>query len=640
MNVESAPSGTVRQPRLIADALGAAAAMADGLLERRGPSVARRLSARELRAELIMALAFAAAAAAILVGLRSGRALDPLSAALLVATYALVARVKFALGPGLVRPTQLVFVPMLFLLPAPAVPLLVAAAGVISALPEIGRRDALPERMLVAVADCWYSIGPALLIGLVGAGEPSGAAWSVYLLALGAQFAGDLSASTLREWLGAGIPPAALAQVLALVYLVDALLAPIGLLAVLATSAYPYAYLLAVPPGALLALIARERGKRIERELQLGRAHRRSARRLAAQADDLRRQADQLQRAHRRVGDAVASTLDRGALERLLLTTTIEAVQADGGRLSARTPDGPPVARLAAGALQGCEDALRAAEAALCADPQPWQVTVGEATALAIPLGGPPPGDRRRGTDMLTVARSGAAFSAAERELIEHLAAQTAVSLENLDLHELVQRQAVTDELTGLLNHRRLQQVLAQALSDADRTRQPVALVMIDIDDFKRVNDTHGHQQGDRVLREVARVLQAESRPHDHAGRYGGEELALVLPATTLDAAAVVAERVRQAIGALSLALPAGGTIAITASLGIAAAPDCARDREALIEAADGALYAAKHAGKNQTAHAPATPSPRPRRFEPGRAAPSGRPDTPRALKPATGRPD
>jgi diguanylate cyclase (GGDEF)-like protein len=630
MNAGSPSPAAVAQPTPIANAVGAAAAMADGLLEGRSPSVARRLSARERRTELIVALAFVATAVAMLLGLPIGPGLEPVSAALLVVTYALVARVKFQLGPGLVRPTQLVFVPMLFLLAAPAVPLLVAAGGVISELPEILRRRARPERALVAVADSWYAVGPALVIVLVGVTEPSGAAWSVYLLALSAQFAVDLAASTLRERLGAGIPPAALAQVLALIYLVDALLAPIGLLAVLAASAHAYAYLLAVPPGALLALIARERGKRIERELALGRAHRLSARRLAAQAEDLRQNADQLQRAHRRVGEAVVSTLDRGALERLLLTTTIESVRADCGRLSARQHDGPLVPRLVAGAPEGCADALRAAEAALLTDRQPWQVSVGDATALAVPLGSPSPGERRRAADVLTVARTGTAFSPAERELLEHLAAQAAVSLENLDLHELVQRQAITDELTGLLNHRRLQQVLDQGLLDVQRTRQPLALLMLDIDDFKRVNDTHGHQQGDRVLREVARVLREASRPLDNAGRYGGEELALVLPGTTLHEARIVAERVRQAIADLTIPVPEGGTLGVTASLGVAAIPTCAHDRETLIKAADAALYAAKRAGKNQTAQAPAARPPAARRFPPGRdTATIGHPHAP-----------
>src|SRR6185503_11927153 len=114
-------------------------------------------------------------------------------------------------------------------------------------------------------------------------------------------------------------------QVLGLFYLVDALLASIGLLAVAAADESPYVFLLALPPGGLLALIAAERDNRIRRELELARAQRQSA--------------EQLQLAHRRVGEAVASTFDRGALERVLLTTSVEAVKATCGRLSSRGGD-------------------------------------------------------------------------------------------------------------------------------------------------------------------------------------------------------------------------------------------------------------------------------------------------------------
>src|SRR3954471_13513906 len=148
----AASSPAARRSRSVAGAVAGAAAMADGLLEGRSPSVARRLSARGLRAELTMSLTFAASAAAMVLVLPPAPAFDPVMAVLLVATYALVARVKFQLGPGFVQPTQLVFVPMLFLLGASSVPLLVAAAVMISRLPEILRRRAHPERLLVAVA--------------------------------------------------------------------------------------------------------------------------------------------------------------------------------------------------------------------------------------------------------------------------------------------------------------------------------------------------------------------------------------------------------------------------------------------------------------------------------------------------------
>ena len=104
------------------------------------------------------------------------------------------------------------------------------------------------------------------------------------------------------------------------------------------------------------------------------------------------------------------------------------------------------------------------------------------------------------------------------------------MSLDNVALHEQLARQAATDELTGLLNHRRLHEVLSHELEHGPRFRKPVALVLLDIDDFKRVNDTHGHQCGDEVLYAVARAVESAARQGDHVARYGGEEIAVVLP--------------------------------------------------------------------------------------------------------------
>jgi diguanylate cyclase (GGDEF)-like protein len=126
---------------------------------------------------------------------------------------------------------------------------------------------------------------------------------------------------------------------------------------------------------------------------------------------------------------------------------------------------------------------------------------------------------------------------------------------------------------------------------------------MLDIDNFKAVNDTYGHQQGDVVLRTVALVLADSSREVDYPARYGGEELAVILPHTDLEGAYAIAERIRTAIEAVRIPrIDQGGRLAITASLGVAASSD--GDKDALIAEADAALYQAKRQGKNRTVRA------------------------------------
>ena len=154
-------------------------------------------------------------------------------------------------------------------------------------------------------------------------------------------------------------------------------------------------------------------------------------------------------------------------------------------------------------------------------------------------------------------------------------------------------------------------------LERSRRFETPLGLVMVDIDDFKQVNDSYGHQQGDEVLAQVAGVLRDLSRDLDAPARYGGEELAVVLPQTDADGAALLAERMREAVDALQIPRVRGrGTLSVTASFGVASVPDAAADSGGLIAAADAALYEAKRAGKNRVQRASvvaAEPSSRPR---------------------------
>jgi diguanylate cyclase (GGDEF)-like protein len=170
--------------------------------------------------------------------------------------------------------------------------------------------------------------------------------------------------------------------------------------------------------------------------------------------------------------------------------------------------------------------------------------------------------------------------------------------------HERAEEEARTDGLTGLSNHRRFRQILTKEVERARRFDRPLSVVMIDLDDFKEINDNHGHLAGDGVLREVGRILISESREVDEPARYGGEEFALALPETRIDTAMEVGERIRRRLDRVRISLAGGEEIAIQASVGVAGSPEQPPDATALVKSADQALYHAKQQGKNRTARA------------------------------------
>ncbi len=334
---------------------------------------------------------------------------------------------------------------------------------------------------------------------------------------------------------------------------------------------------------------------------ELGEEFNKMSEQLSGRLEDLRQERARLQTSLRRIGQTFASNLDRDALLEIVVRTAVDGLGADGGRASARPAAGRPLQEIVrAGGLEGRGvEALRSAEAEALVAGTGSESSAETLHALAHPLSGTEPGEI---IGLLSVVRDGEPFSDRDRELLSYLAGTASVSIQNVGLHEAVQRQAVTDELTGLYNHRRFQEAMAAETERAKRFGQPMSLVMLDIDNFKRVNDTYGHQQGDRVLSEVARVLRESSREIDAPARYGGEELAVVLPQTDQEGAFQLAERVRQEVSALEIPLIEGsGSIGVTASLGVASLPVDAEDGGGLIAAADAALYEAKHAGKNKT---------------------------------------
>jgi diguanylate cyclase (GGDEF)-like protein len=255
------------------------------------------------------------------------------------------------------------------------------------------------------------------------------------------------------------------------------------------------------------------------------------------------------------------------------------------------------------GSLDGIEAQVRDAEQRALASRDLGESAADGVFVASVALGAIAPTDRVHG--QITVARHGKPFNDDEREMLRSLAAQTTLALENVELHHQVQRQAVTDELTGLANHGAFQELLSAEIEQVRRYEYPVGLIMLDIDDFKSINDTFGHQQGDVVLKHVARVLRESSRDADSPARYGGEEMALILPHTDLAGAHAIAERVRTAIESLRVPrLDRQGVLRVTASLGVAASVD--GNKDALIADADAALYTAKRTGKNRTARSAA----------------------------------
>lgn len=197
-------------------------------------------------------------------------------------------------------------------------------------------------------------------------------------------------------------------------------------------------------------------------------------------------------------------------------------------------------------------------------------------------------------------------FVKGDYQLIEVLVEHLAILLENLRLYRQTADQAVRDGLTGLLNHRRLHERMKEELSRSLRYQHPMTLLMIDVDYFKRYNDTYGHQQGDEVLRILAQILRQNVRHSDIVGRYGGEEFAVVLPETSKGPAVTLAQRLCEVVASTPFPGRRGGPpVRCTISVGVASYPEDGLTVSELIATADAALYRAKRFGKNRVVVAP-----------------------------------
>jgi diguanylate cyclase (GGDEF)-like protein len=290
--------------------------------------------------------------------------------------------------------------------------------------------------------------------------------------------------------------------------------------------------------------------------------------------------------------DAIADTFQ---LERVVL---VGGAKDDLALLSSVGCEAPPDR-----GFIGTEDSLIAKAgsgrrttlvAGLSAKADPWldAVMPGAGNLIVVPLC-----SEKRSIGVVVIEHSLPAGSRVEGRVvttIERFTAHAALALENAWLLEQVRQSAATDGLTGIANRRHFDISLDQQISSAVAARETTSLLLIDIDHFKRLNDQHGHQVGDEVLRRVAELIAIAARTGDTPARYGGEEFGVILAATDAEQAETAAERLRVAIATADLGAP------VTVSIGLATFPQHGANAFELIRAADAALYTAKKTGRNR----------------------------------------
>jgi putative nucleotidyltransferase with HDIG domain len=237
----------------------------------------RRRRSREIATNGIGAASFLAAAVLLATIAPWQRPFSISSSVLVLGVWVLVERVKFPVAGGWTHPAMLVFVPALFVLPTPIVPLIAMLALLLRRAPDLLRGRARPGMVLPLIADAWFTLGPALVIVLTGTQRFAWSHWPVYALALVAQVLVDMTASITWSWIGEGINPRVQLPLLTWVYVVDAILAPLGLLIAAAAVNRPALVLLALSPTGMLLLFARERKQRLDDTLALSTAYRGTA---------------------------------------------------------------------------------------------------------------------------------------------------------------------------------------------------------------------------------------------------------------------------------------------------------------------------------------------------------------------------
>ena len=338
--------------------------------------------------------------------------------------------------------------------------------------------------------------------------------------------------------------------------------------------------------------------------------------------DELRRSLGELERSRadlhdslERIGEALRSTHDLDGLLSVVLETATATLGASAGVVLYRRGD-----QLELMAEQGLHEAGMLAPAAI----PPGHGVLGRVVARGTPVRGrigtgdllmpadgePPSGDvlavplvsmgATVGVIALYDRTDRRSFDTTDEESLTTLAGQTSIAIDNVHFHNEAQRLSTTDPLTGLWNFRYLSMSLAREIERSTRFDRPLAVLMLDLDHFKQVNDVHGHQRGDTVLRELASRVQEQIREVDTFARYGGEEFVVVLPETTVEGAGQLADRICEAVRREPFRSDGDAALNITVSVGGAAFPEHGSSPATLMRAADRALYVAKNEGRDR----------------------------------------
>lgn len=335
--------------------------------------------------------------------------------------------------------------------------------------------------------------------------------------------------------------------------------------------------------------------------------------RLASTIGELQSSRDMLQRAVRRVGETLRSTHEMPQLLESLLNTGADAVGAGAAILWIFTPTCeelyPAMARGAVLSQLGhvkvgegvvgvvAERGTNVVLPSLGGGPIPSRNEPRSPTLIAVPLY-----SHQRVIAVLVTYKATAErpFHAENVETLSFLAEQGGVAVENVLLHEEAQRLSLTDGLTGIYNRRYLQMQARQVLAAAVRFNRPFSILMMDLDHFKQVNDTFGHNRGDAILIEFSKRVSAALREVDTFARYGGEEFVCLLSETALDGAMTAAEKILEAVRSAPFGERGDPPVTLTVSIGIASFPVHGETFRSLIEFADRALYGAKKEGRDR----------------------------------------